>query len=266
MEKLIVLGTGNATVTKCYNTCFALKKENEYLLVDAGGGNQILSILENKNIKLNNIHNICVTHAHTDHILGVIWVIRMIAQMINSKKYEGKLQIYAHSELADKIQTICNLTLTSKITKLFGSEIIFNKVENGETRTILGENITFFDIYSTKEKQYGFCLEYNGKKLTCLGDEPYNEKCQEYVYQADYLLCEAFCLYEDADIYHPYEKHHSTVKDAAQIAENLQVKNLILWHTEDSDLKNRKAKYTKEAQKYYNGKIFVPQDLEEIEI
>ena len=38
MEKLIVLGTGNATVTKCYNTCFALKKENEYLLVDAGGG------------------------------------------------------------------------------------------------------------------------------------------------------------------------------------------------------------------------------------
>ena len=46
MEKLIVLGTGNATVTKCYNTCFALKKENEYLLVDAGGGNQILSILE----------------------------------------------------------------------------------------------------------------------------------------------------------------------------------------------------------------------------
>ena len=51
MEKLIVLGTGNATVTKCYNTCFALKKENEYLLVDAGGGNQILSILENKNIK-----------------------------------------------------------------------------------------------------------------------------------------------------------------------------------------------------------------------
>lgn len=36
MEKLIVLGTGNATVTKCYNTCFALKKEDEYFLVDAG--------------------------------------------------------------------------------------------------------------------------------------------------------------------------------------------------------------------------------------
>ena len=42
MEKLIMLGTGNAGVKKCYNTCFVLKNKNEYLLVDAGGGNGIL--------------------------------------------------------------------------------------------------------------------------------------------------------------------------------------------------------------------------------
>ena len=35
MEKLIVLGTGNAMVTKCYNTCFALQQGDEYVLVDA---------------------------------------------------------------------------------------------------------------------------------------------------------------------------------------------------------------------------------------
>lgn len=38
MEKVIILGTGNAGVKNCYNTCFALKNKNEYLLVDAGGG------------------------------------------------------------------------------------------------------------------------------------------------------------------------------------------------------------------------------------
>ena len=27
-EELIVLGTGNAMVTKCYNTCFVMKDEN----------------------------------------------------------------------------------------------------------------------------------------------------------------------------------------------------------------------------------------------
>ena len=39
MEKLIVLGTGNAMATKCYNTCFAIEDGEEYFLVDAGGGN-----------------------------------------------------------------------------------------------------------------------------------------------------------------------------------------------------------------------------------
>lgn len=34
--ELIMLGTGNAMVTKCYNTCFALRNEEEYFLVDAG--------------------------------------------------------------------------------------------------------------------------------------------------------------------------------------------------------------------------------------
>ena len=32
--ELIMLGTGNATVTKCYNTCFIIKMEETLLLVD----------------------------------------------------------------------------------------------------------------------------------------------------------------------------------------------------------------------------------------
>ena len=48
--ELIMLGTGSAMVTKCYNTCFALRREEEYFLVDAGGGNGILSQLEKAEI------------------------------------------------------------------------------------------------------------------------------------------------------------------------------------------------------------------------
>ena len=42
MERLIMLGTGNALVTRCYNTCFAIQDDDEYFLVDAGGGNGIM--------------------------------------------------------------------------------------------------------------------------------------------------------------------------------------------------------------------------------
>ena len=55
MEKLNFMGTGSAMVTKCYNTCFTLSKDEEYFLIDAGGGNTILSNLEKSNIKISNI-------------------------------------------------------------------------------------------------------------------------------------------------------------------------------------------------------------------
>ena len=44
---ITMLGTGNALATRCYNTCFTLHDPSgEILLVDAGGGNGILTQLE----------------------------------------------------------------------------------------------------------------------------------------------------------------------------------------------------------------------------
>ena len=71
-ELLYVFGTGNATVTNLYNTCFALRDSDEYFMVDAGGGNQILKILDNMQVPIERIHHLFVTHAHTDHVLGVV--------------------------------------------------------------------------------------------------------------------------------------------------------------------------------------------------
>ena len=76
------------------------------------------------------------------------------------------------------------------------------------------------------------------------------------------MLHEAFCLYADREKYHPYEKHHSTVKDACELAERLSVKQLILWHTEDKTLPRRKELYTEEGQSYYHGSLLVPEDQE----
>ena len=94
MEELYVFGTGNAQATHCYNTCFAIKDGNEFFMVDAGGGNGILGILEKMNVDMSHIHHIFVTHEHTDHILGIVWMVRMIATAMKKGKYEGELRIY----------------------------------------------------------------------------------------------------------------------------------------------------------------------------
>ena len=82
-----MLGTGNAMVTRCYNTCFVLSSGEEYFLVDAGGGNGIFKQLEQAGVPFTGIREMFVTHAHTDHILGAIWVIRKIATLMSNDKY-----------------------------------------------------------------------------------------------------------------------------------------------------------------------------------
>lgn len=102
--------------------------------------------------------------------------------------------------------------------------------------------------------------------MTCLGDESYHPVTEAYVRGCDWLLTEAFCLYEDRETFHPYEKHHSTARDAAQMAEALGAKRLLLYHTEDKTLATRKARYTAEAQSVYHGEVFVPDDLETLNL
>ena len=261
--KLTILATGNETVTDCYNTCFALSEEHRHFLVDAGGGNQILRILKKTNIPLEEIHDIFITHEHIDHLLGLFWLIRMIGQNMNQGKYEGKVRIYCHSGLIPTITTIAELTIMKKVTKHLGGRIQLIPLESGDTKQILGCEVTFFDIGSTKARQFGFTLKTaDGKKLSCCGDEPYNPCEEEYVRDSDWLMHEAFCLYREADNFKPYEKHHSTVKEACLLAEQLRVPNLILYHTEETHLEERKELYTEEGRKYYSGNLYVPDDQE----
>lgn len=261
--KLTMLGTGNALVTECYNTCFILEENNDYFLVDGGGGNYILRQLKHAGVDWRNIKNIFVTHKHVDHLMGIIWLIRMICQNMNRGNYEGEATIYAHEELIKILYDISHMLLTEKETSFIGRRLHLLSVSDGEEFQIIGHPATFFDIHSTKIKQYGFSMDLgDNEKLTCCGDEPYNECELKYALNSKWLLHEAFCLYSQADTFKPYEKHHSTVKDACQLAENLNIKNLLLYHTEDKNILKRKVLYQAEGAKYFGGNLLIPNDLE----
>ena len=77
---------------------------------------------------------------------------------------------------------------------------------------------------------------------------------------------EAFCLDSEENIFHAYEKCHSTVKSVSEVMNILDVKNLILYHTEDSHGNERKKLYTQEAKESFKGNIYVPDDMDIIEL
>ena len=263
--ELVILGTGNAMVTRCYNTCFAFRSAAGCYLIDAGGGNGILRQLELVGIPAGDIRGMFITHGHTDHILGAVWVVRKMAELMKKGDYAGPFTIRCHKEAADMLTTFCKMTLTPALFGYIGNGIHIEPIGEGETYTALGMALRPFDILSTKAKQYGFEARLpGGKRLVCLGDEPYNPAADARAEGCDWLLSEAFCRYADRDRFHPYEKHHSTALDAGRMAEGLKAKNLILYHTEDATLDTRKAQYAAEAKEVYSGNVFVPDDLEVI--
>lgn len=267
MEELIILGTGNANAVRCYNTCFALRRAKEYFLVDAGGGNGILRQLEDAGIPLEQIHHIFLSHEHTDHLLGMVWMIRMIAAKIKQNKYEGNLHLYMHSDLTEPLLTIVRLTVQPKFTRLIGDRILLHPLQDGETVSILDGEYIFFDIHSEKAKQYGFrTVLPNGESFVFAGDEPYRACERPYVEYADWLLHESFCLYRDRERFKPYEKFHTTVADACRMAQELQVKRLLLYHTEDQTYDHRKELYLEEGRQFFGGELYVPYDLERFDL
>lgn len=266
--KINILGTGDALATKCYNTCFVLEENNKYFLVDAGGGNGILVQLEKANISLKNIESMFITHTHTDHFLGAIWIIRMIGRLYLREDFNKPFYIYGNNEVIKAIIKVCEAVLPERFNNLLGKEIKLIEVDTGNEFEILGKKLEFFDIHAKKVKQTGFTIWLNKEdRFTFIGDEVCSKPTEKVVENSKWLMADAYMAGKEAEEYDPINKHsHSTVKFVAELSNRLNVKNLIMSHTVDKDLENRKRIFTEDAKKYFTGNIFVPDDLEIIEL
>lgn len=243
-----MLGTGNAHCTKCYNTCFTLQDaDGGILLVDAEGGNVILTQMERAGLRFDEVNDIFVTHAHTDHLLGVIWIVRMALE------HGTRLNVWSHEKVLRLLDDICRQILPHNQVELLGETVSFRRIEDSETFNVGSMRLQCFDILSTKERQFGFTAVFSDvTRLCCLGDEPFNPLCRQYAQDADWLLHEAFCTYADRERFKPYEKSHSTALDAGRNAPDLHAKNLILYHTEDRTLRALYRRSPKDLSREYH--------------
>lgn len=264
-----VLGTGHATATECFNTCFSISNnKSEYFLIDSGGGNGILRQLKQSSIEIESINNFFISHIHMDHILGVLWLIRILARKFHKRELTDPICIYGNDEVIVSLKKMCDILIPKDFLYLIDEKIIFNTVQNDEIIDIMGMQICFFDLHAKKAKQFGFTITDSQSKLfTFIGDETCDKKVEKYLYASEWLWADAYMAGEEAERYNPIEKHHhSTVKYIAELAEKMQIKNLILSHTIDTKLQQRKKIFTDDARQYFNGNVFVPDDLEIIKI
>lgn len=247
-----------------YNTCFAIQNGEGVFLIDTGGSIEIIKRLKLAKIPLSEVSHIFISHSHTDHILGLIWMFKVMRGMIKNGEIKEKLNIYCNEVVYEAIKKLIEYILYPLRTDAINSVANFIILNDNDTYTIHGKDYTFFDIHAKGTKQFGFECLLENNKFVFLGDETLQPALYERVRGADYVTHEAFCLDSEEPIFHAYEKNHSTVLCAAKTMNDLGVKNLILYHTEESHGNERKALYTEEAKNVFHGNVMVPNDLEEI--
>ncbi len=264
MNKITMLGTGHGFVHELYNTCFII---NDNFLIDTGGSADVVKNLKLSGISLSSIHDIFISHTHTDHLLGLFWILKRLTGMYKDGKYSGKLNVYCNDEVAVAINNIYTYLYPSTNIELINEYMNVVVVNDGEELVINNQKYKFIDLKASKNKLYGFETTFdNGKTLVFLGDETLKPELYDIVKDKDYVMHEAFCLDADKEIFKPYEKKHSTVKYVCEHLNGLNIKNLILFHTEETHAKDKDVLYEKEAKEYFDNNVIVPKDLDVIEI
>ena len=267
MQRMLMLGTGSGFVHECYETCFLLQNDDKYFMVDTGGSADIVKQLKLLKIEIPEIHDIFISHCHTDHILGLFWLFKRITGLYRKGKYTGKLNIYCNDEVANAVKNIYPHLFPDVWVGLIDKYTNIVVLNDGDKVNIANRDYTFFDVKASKNKLFGFeTILDNNKRLVFLGDETLNTELYKKIENADFVMPEAFCLDAEQDIFKPYEKKHATVKSVCESMAGKNIKNLILFHTEDTHLENRKELYINEGKEYFDGNILVPDDLEIIEI
>lgn len=259
--KLIMLGTGSAFPVHSYHTCFVLEDAGFLLLADAGGGYGIIRRFDECGVEVSSLRHFFISHTHTDHILGAVWVIRAVINAAKGGNYDGKLNVYGNKAVIAALDTLCRLTLLPDHYDIMRRLTCFVDVEVHPRLHIGCDSINFFDVGSGNVSQTGFRLKLsNGREFVFLGDESIINANIKHCLNADWVVCGAFCRHADASIFKPYEKHHHTVRDVALCAQQANVKRLVLVHAEDTDLPNRSEKFAAETSDCYDGITLVPGD------
>ena len=297
--KIVYLGTSAAAPTVERSlTCICLVRENEVLMFDAGEGAQVAYL--KAGLPWNKKMKIFVTHLHGDHCLGILGLLQTMSMqkrtesleiygpagieefitanikvlnfglpfpvfitiveegnVVNEKKYrinccEAQHGIPAFSYCFEENER-SGVFYPEKAKELGIPEgKMWQELQNGNSVEVNGVKIDSSEVTGDKRP---------GKKIGISGDTRPTEKLQNFFTNSDYLSFDCTFSFDLKD--RAIETNHGTAKEAAELAKNANVKNLILTHFS--------ARYSDESvlldeAKQIHESVITAKDLLEIEI
>jgi len=297
--KLVFLGTSGAQPTEERGlTCICLEKEGEILMFDAGEGAQF-SYLKS-GLGWNKKMKIFVTHLHGDHCIGILGLLQTMTMQNRTESLEIYGPDGIEEFIAANIKVLnFGLSFPVLITAIDEAKIVDEKTYSvfacKANHSIPAYSFRFdekdkpgrFNIDKAKklripegrlwnQLQSGHEIKIGdktvkpsevlgekrpGKKIGISGDTRPTKKLEEFFKNCNYLSFDSTFLEELND--KAVETFHSTAKEAAILAKNANVENLILTHF--SARYKDESVLVEEAKKIH-GSVIGAKDLLEIEI
>ncbi len=234
-------------------TCILISAGDDLFVVDIGDGSN--DNLRSWNINFRNIEAVLITHLHSDHIADLpglhqnAWVVGERSSKLKVFGPEGVDQFtqgiemaYAHDYVfrnehhGDAIAPLEYAGFDTNVIDL-NNPVIF---DNGELK------ITAFRVvHEPIEPALGFKFEYKGRSIVITGDTSYTQSVIDNSMNADVLFHEAqanhmLAVMEKslmsrgahllATVLDDITTYHTTLVEAAEIANEANVKKLFFYH------------------------------------
>ncbi|MDH3191824.1 MAG: ribonuclease Z [Nitrosopumilus sp.] len=297
--KLVFLGTSAAQPTEFRGlSCICLEREGEILMFDAGEAAQIAYL--KSGLGWNKKMKIFVTHLHGDHCVGILGILQTMSMqhrtesleiygpsgieefisvnikilnfglsfpifisvikegvVFDSKSYsisvcKANHSIAAFSYLFKEKDKPGRFNVEKAKELKIPEGNLWNKLQNGNSIEINGKIITPDQVLGEKR---------SGKKVGISGDTMPTKELEKFFENSDYLIFDSTFLDEIKE--KAEETCHSTAKQAATLAKNAGVRNLILTHF--SARYKDEVRHLEEAQAIHDS-VITAKDLLKIEI
>ncbi|MEE8178595.1 MAG: ribonuclease Z [Nitrosopumilaceae archaeon] len=297
--KLVFLGTSGAqpTIDRALS-CICLEKNGEILMFDAGEGAQISYI--KSGLGWNKKMKIFVTHLHGDHCIGILGLLQTMTLQNRTEAIEIYGPDGIEEFIASNIKVLkFGLSFPVMITAIQEECVVDEKTYTVHACEAEHSIPAFSFVFQEKDRpgrfhpdkakeigvpegelwhklQTGHEVKVGnktvkpsdvlgekrpGKKIGISGDTRPTKKLEEFFKNCDYLVFDS--TFKDDLKDKAIETFHTTAIEAAQLAKNANVSNLILTHFSARYKDN--IELAEEAKKIH-GSVIAAKDLLEIKL
>jgi len=254
--KIVYLGTSSARpVDGQAMSCMCILRNDEILMFDVGEGTQ--HSFAKAKLDWNKKMKIFVTHLHGDHIFGILGLI----QTMSLEKRTNNLEIYGPEGIDDFILQSMSILKFEPTFSLSVQEInegiIFDNGSYSIRACTAQHRVSAFSyLFEEKLEQLGIM----NKRIGISGDTRPTTKLEKFFEKCDYLTFESTFLEKEKA--RAIKDCHSTAKEAATLAKNADVANLIITHFSKDE---ERKQLLKEARKIHPS-VVAAKDLLKINV